>query len=263
MSVMSPPKPVAPATLTPQQATLLADKTERAAARAEAAETLAANPGPVVAAAPLPTAPVAVTAKPQIVGFVKPRAMAVVEAGLTPGCLADDAGHNESVSAWNADAVKYAEAKAHCCDNPETVTVEQLATRREAINRSELTLSQRAVLLQREFVERATIRAGELKTFRETCDEGLVETEKAVVVKLNAAGVSVESQPAYPDNGEAAKVAFSHLVRQSSEWQAANAKAGTAVEQHQAAVAEVTTGKARVADAEAALATVVKRLAGC
>jgi len=247
-------------TLTRDQVT--ADKLAKAAERAATIAGLPANPGPPVAPpAEFPTRPVP-SAKPAPDAVVKPRRLAMIETGLLPETIKADAAYNESVAAWTADAEKLEAMKSHLCDGPESVTVAELAKRREAVNVAELTLAQTSVRLHRDHGVRAAARAADMKVYAEGCEESLATTVESVAKRLNATGISVESQPNYAANPNSAEIAFSHLVFQSVDWRDANQKLSEAQSAHSAEVEAVTACRTQLAKAEAYLATVVRKLAG-
>jgi hypothetical protein len=182
--------------------------------------------------------------------------------GLSADCIAADAKYNEGVGAWTGGWEKLEGQKAFIGD-PDTVTLAALRERRDAIQASELKLAQDAGKLTGEYVTREEARSADLKVHVENCEDKLTTTEESVVKKLRAAGISVESQPAYESNVEAAKRTFTHRVHESADWKAANAKLSEARATHQASVEAVTAGRLQVAKANAYLYSLVTKLAGC
>lgn len=195
---------------------------------------------------------------------VKPRGVSTVEEGmLSAACLAADAKYNESVAAYYGDFEKFEAARAHRFDGAETVTFADLAKRRDSVNGGELSLAQKAVGITRDYVGREKARAAEIKVYVEGCEENLATTEASVIEKLNVAGISLESQRAYPTNPAAAAVTFNQQVHGSADWKAANAKLSNARATHDMTVQAISTGVSQAAEAQGYLATVVRRLAGC
>lgn len=247
-------------TTTPSREEITAHKHKLAAERATTIAALPADRGPAVLPTDGPFAPrpaIKPVAEPS-----KPRGVPTVEAGLSADCLAADAKYNDAVAAWYADAERYEAAVAHRFDSLETVTIADLAKRRDAVNGSELTLAQTAVLLQREYGTRTAARAAELKLYTEGCEENLAAVKESVTRKLNEIGISIESQPSYSVNPTAAENVFAARVRESSDWLAAFQKLGSAQASHQAEVEAFTASRTQLANAEGYLATVVRRLAG-
>jgi hypothetical protein len=79
---------------------------------------------------------------------------------------------------------------------------------------------------------------------------------------LNGAGVSIQSQPAWPGNPAAAERTFAQLVHQSAEYVAAKATADAASAEVAGNHSDIEGGRRRVAESAAYLRSMAERIVG-
>jgi len=183
-------------------------------------------------------------------------------AGLTPERLAAESAYAVTDQNWVEAKKNMEELRANITADAETVSFDELCERQDTVRSGELRLAQAAVILSRDYVGHVEKRLPELKAAQAQAAADLEKTEKAVAKKLNAAGVSIETQPAWPHNAAAAAITFGHRVHESTDWRAAKAAAVEAAGNVNATVDEIRHGKERIVEAVAVLQAIADRIAG-
>lgn len=240
--------------MTEVQEQITADKIARAAARKARSEAIAT--GDSFYTEPVAATPLAV-ATDAVPFLVEPRGLPGF-AGLSAETVAAEAEFTKASDAWKADRERL-NGLRHV-DNAETVTLAELRGRSENAIGLELTLAQSAVTLNRRYVELQQTRLPELREAVVAQEKNLAKVEAAVAEKLNAAGVSVQSQRAWPDAPESAEIQFAHTIRQAAEWQRANESLGAANAAVQATADAITAGRVRIDEAVKSLSQKVAKL---
>lgn len=249
--------------LTPSQQAILADKLQKQAERAAKQSTAPVDPtvyappvGDSVNTAPVAANPLSVGAS-GVAFLVEPRGLNDFD-GLSDAQRKADAAYTASLSTWLAD--RESQKSLGKVDDAETITLAECRRRRDAAIEGELTLAQRAVAIARDYVAVQQARLPELRDFAAKQAAKLVDVTADVVKRLNAAGVSVETQPGAAYSPDSAAIRFSHTVKQSAEWQKANEDVSIAENQVQSTASNIAAGKLRVAEAEKSLLGKVAKL---
>jgi hypothetical protein len=181
-----------------------------------------------------------------------------VAAELTPSEVA----YAASVATWREGDAALAAQRTALTADVETVAAATLRERRDAVQDAELGQAKSTLALARDYVSFAEARTEGLKAAAEKASANLAKVEGVVVKKLNGAGVSVQSQAAWPANTPAAERTFMQQVHQSAEYASAKTAADAAIAEVAGNRSDIEAGRRRVAEAAAYLQTVAERIAG-
>ena len=215
---------------------------------------VAVAPTPVAVAALADVLPVPMENTPFL---VEPRTMPD-HVGVTADRLKAETPYNAAVAQWRED--RKAMQSLRCVDDALAVSFDECRERRRQSHEAELLLAQRAVKLTREYAELQEARIPGVKAFAAKAAENLDAVTGDVAKRLNVAGVSVESQPAFRDNLPAAERTFLQTIRQTPDWQSANAAKREADEAVLATLQVVNGAKERAIEAQKSLIAKVAKL---
>ena len=216
---------------------------------------VAVAPAPVAASPRTPSATLAVPFEP--VFLVEPRS--VSEAlGVSADRRKAEADYNAQVEAWKQTRSEM-KALKHVADAT-AITIAECRDRCHSAREVELGLAQQAVALTRQYVGLLEARLPDQLAFAVAEAKRFAEAEADVIAKLNAAGVSVDSQPAARDNRHAAERTFMLAVKQVPAWQSANRAKIEAELAVQSTKEGIVAANARAAEAEKSLVAKVAKL---
>lgn len=182
---------------------------------------------------------------------------------LSAETIARDEPYNQDVVAWGKLRSEFRAASRDLgMVDTVAVTAAELRQRRHDAEQLELTILQGAVLLCGRYLHAAAERLKELQAYADAVASEAEKVEQRVIKKLNSAGVSIETQPAYATNSAAAKQTFMRTVGESTDYRAAQQKVSDANSVVQSVSDSIGFGKTRLATAQSELRAAVRRLVG-
>lgn len=189
--------------------------------------------------------------------LVEPRTMPD-HVGVTADRLKAEAPYNDAVARWRED--RKAMQALRCVPDATAVLFDECQERRRQSHEAELLLAQQAAALTKDYFTLMEARIPGVKAYAAKAAENLEAVAADVAKRLNEAGISVESQPAFRDNLPAAERTFTQTIRQTPDWQSANAAKREADEAVLATLQAVSAAKNRAIEAQRSLVSKVAKL---